>query len=316
CFEATPNRKMPVPGKAASDQLDRCKKAIRSKLVKALKKASTENLQFNMLDGSVEFDSKPALWITIDGENPLEVYTQTEPLYKLLRRAWGDIKLFSIDHFALDFQWQKIVFVPLCKGKLLEAQAWIISINKFINELGGDQGLAAYSLFPQQIKQEDLEALGLKVWEPALLNDAKLFLQSAATLQIRLRHLVQVGEMPELDDTGTEIVQSWIDQTQGACSKDFQQCVDKAALLVSMYNQTANGDDKTSANEYLQVAYEQLLEIYDKLVPEGLKDGKALLTYEAMKEWQGQLLSVQGTVFLIYLYWCRYVIHRYNAGVQ
>ncbi|MCI5193124.1 MAG: hypothetical protein D3915_08330 [Candidatus Electrothrix sp. AU1_5] len=316
CFEKTPNRQMTIPRKTASDQLERRQKTLRNKLVKALKQASTESLQFSIQGDSVAFDSKPALCITIDGENPLEVYGQTEQIYKLLRNFLGEIKLYSIDHFALDFQWQKIVFVPLCKGKLLEAQAWIISINKFINELGGDQGLAAYNLIPQQIEQETLEALGLKVWELALLNDAKLFLQGAAALQVRLRHLVQVGEIPDLDETGTEIAQSWIDQTQGACSKDFQQCVDKAASLVSMYDQISSGDDETSANEYLQVAYEQLLEIHEKLVPEELKGGKALLTYETMKEWQEKLLSVQGTVFVIYLYWCGYAIQSYEFDVQ
>ncbi|CAK8716213.1 hypothetical protein GMJAKD_05365 [Candidatus Electrothrix aarhusensis] len=314
CFETTPSRRMTVPGKIVSDKLKLRKKVLRSKLVKALKKASADNLQFKMLSDSVGFDSKPALWITIDGENPLEVYTQTEQLYKLLRSSWGEIKLFSIDHFALDFQWQKIVFVPLCRGKLLEAQAWIISINKFINELGGDQGLAAYNLIPQEIEQETLKDLGVKVWESALLNDAKLFLQGAATLQVRLRHLVQVGDMPDLDDTGTEIVQSWFEKIQGTASRELQQVFDKCNVILSIHNQIVSGDDKTSANEYLQVAYDNFVKVYDKLVPEELEDGKALLTHETMKEWQEQLLSVQDTVFVIYLYWCGYAIHRYDLG--
>ncbi|MCI5222046.1 MAG: hypothetical protein D3924_05085 [Candidatus Electrothrix sp. AR4] len=71
CFETTLSRPMSVPGKIASDQLKRRKKAIRNKLVKALKKVSTENFQFKMLGDSVAFDSKPTLWITIDGDNVL-----------------------------------------------------------------------------------------------------------------------------------------------------------------------------------------------------------------------------------------------------
>lgn len=51
-------------------------------------------------------------------------------------------------------------------------------------------------------------------------------------------------------------------------------------------------------------------------MPEELENGKALLTYETMKEWQEQLLSVQKTVFVIYLYWCEHAIHRYDFGVQ
>ncbi len=314
CFETTPSRQMIIPRKTALDQLEQRKKVVRKNLAKALKKASTESLQFNILSDSVEFDSKPALWITIDGKNPLEVYAQTEQLYKQMRSYLGDIKLFSIDHFALEFQWQKVIFVPMCKGKLLEAHAWIISINKFIDKLGGDQGLAAYNLIPQQLEQKSLDALGLKVWEPALLNDAKLFLQSAATLQVRLRHLVQVGAMRNLDDTGTEIVQSLFEKIQGAASHELQQLFDKSKLLASMRNQIANGADKTSVNEYLQFAYEHLVSIYDnsiydKLFPEELENGSAVLSCEAIKKWQEQLLSVQGEVGIIYLYWCGYVIN-------
>jgi hypothetical protein len=72
----------------------------------------------------------------------------------------------------------------------------------------------------------------------------------------------------------------------------------------------------TYANEYLQVAYEQLMEVYSQFFPEEMEDGKAHLTHETMKKWQKQLLSVQGTMFVIYLYWCGYALHRYDLGDQ
>jgi hypothetical protein len=307
CFETNPSRQMTTPGKTASDQLEQRKKILRKKLATALKEASTSSLQFNILSYSSEFDSKPALWITIDGENPLEVYTQTERIYKLLRSSLGNIKLFSIEHFALDFQWQKIILVPICKGKLLEAHAWIISINKFINELGGDQGLAAYNLFPQQLEQETLEALGLKVWESALLNDAKLFLQSAATLQVRLRHLVQIENIKYIDDLCDEIIQFYFDQTRNELNKNVQKMLDQIENIFSLHQLTDMADEKNK-HEYLKFAAEQLFKINKQLIPEYLENGKPLLTHETMKKWQKQLLSVQGEVFVIYLFWCGYLI--------
>lgn len=213
CFETNPSRRMSIPRKTASDQLERRKKSIRDNIAKTLKEASTESVQFNILNDHIECKNNLSLWIGIDGKNLLEVYTQTERLYKVLRSSLGEIKLFSIEHFALDFQWQKIIFVPTCKGKLMESHTWIISINKFIDKLGGDQGLAAYNFIPQQIEPETLEDLGLRVWEPALLNDAKEFFKSYATLQVLLRHLVQLGDYPELDKTGTKIVQLYLDKT-------------------------------------------------------------------------------------------------------
>ncbi|MCI5149208.1 MAG: hypothetical protein D3916_07455, partial [Candidatus Electrothrix sp. MAN1_4] len=317
CFETAPSRKMPVPGKRTSGQLEQRKKVIRNKLVKALKKASTENLQFKMLSDSVEFDSKPALWITIDGENPFEVYTQTEQLYKLMRSSWGEIKLHSLDHFVLEFQWQNLLFVPRCKGKLLEPHAWVIPVYKFIRQLSGDKGLGTHNLVPRQIEQETLEVLGIKVWEPALLNDAKIFLQSAATLQILLRHLVQIGDIRNTDEVGERIIRSYyFDQIRDGLNKKVQQMLDQIAKLFSLHEQLFEEDHEISENEYLKLAADKLFKINKQLIPESLKKGRIALSHDSFKKWQEQLLSVQGTVFVIYLYWCGYALHRYNSGVQ
>ncbi|XOF32718.1 MAG: hypothetical protein ACL93V_11875 [Candidatus Electrothrix sp. YB6] len=315
CFEKTPNRRMPAPGKTASDQLKQRKKVLRSKLEKALKKASTEKLQFKILGDSIEFDSKPALWITIDGENPLEVYTQTKSLFVLMQNSLGEIKLHSLDHFSLEFQWQNLLLVPRCKGKLLEPHAWVIPIHKFISQLNGDKGLGAHNLIPRQIGQENLEALGVKVWEPVLLNDGKMFLKSYATLQIRLRHLVQLRNIKKKDDLSEEIIQFYFNQTKNELNGNIQQLLNQIEKIFSLNSQLSGMADKNK-HEYLKLAADQLFKINKQLIPEYLKNGQAVMTYETMKEWQEQLLSVQDTVFVIYLYWCGYAIHRYNSGIQ
>ncbi|MCW5198213.1 hypothetical protein VU06_00510 [Desulfobulbus sp. F3] len=300
CFETNPSRQMTTPGKTASDQLEQRKKVLRKKLTTDLKEASISSLQFNMLGDSVKFDSKPALWITINGNNPFEVYTQIEKIYLLIRISFGGINLHSIDHFVLDFQWQNIIILPMCKGKMLEPHAWIIPIFRFISELNKENELPGLNKILREIKDESLKTLRLNLWEPALLNDAKIFLQSAATLQVRLRHLAQLGDIQNLDETGTEIVQSWFEKTQESVNHELQQLFDKSNLIVSLHQKVSN--------EYLQIAYEHLVVIHDKLYPEELQNGRAVLSCETIKKWQEQLLSVQGEVFFIYLFWCGYLI--------
>ena len=151
-FVTEPARHMDIPGKATFAQLDRRMKAIRKCLEKALKRASTEELRFCSLGDSMQFENKPALWITVDGENPLEVYSQTESLFMLLRNSLGDIKLHSLEHYALEFQWQHLVIVPICRGKLLEKHAWAIPVYQFITELNQNGGLSNINLWPDLIK--------------------------------------------------------------------------------------------------------------------------------------------------------------------
>jgi hypothetical protein len=311
-FVTQPSRHMDIPGKATLAQLDSRMQAIRKCLEKALKRASTEELRFCSLGDSMQFENGPALWITVAGENPLDVYSQTETLFMLIRDSLGDIKLHSLEHFALEIQWQHLVIVPICRGKLLEKHAWAIPVYQFISELNQNGGLSTINLVPRPIEQEVLNRLGLELWEPALLNDPIVFFQNAATLQVRLRHLVQIGDLPDLDETGTRMIQSYFDQLKEGLSGNLQQVIDKAEMLASQRDKATETYHGTSAFEYLQLATDQLNEIYDKLIPDGLKNGRVALSIETLRKWQEQVFSVQGEIFIIYLLWCGYMTSQYK----
>ncbi len=111
-------------------------------------------------------------------------------------------------------------------------------------------------------------------------------------------------------------MQSWFAQTQEAASGELQQVIDTSKNLGQLHNQATEETCKTLAREYLQFAVEHLSDIYERLIPNGLENGQSRLTYETLKEWQEQVASVQGNVFIIYLYWCGYTIHRYDLGEQ
>jgi len=311
-FVNQPSRHMDIPGKVTLAQLDSRMKTIRKYLEKALKKASLEEIRCCSLGDSMQFENLPALWITVAGENPLEVYSQTEGLFKLIRGSLGEIKLHSLEHFALEIQWQHLVIFPICRGKLLEKHAWAIPVYQFIKELNQNKELSPINLIPRQIEQKILNHFGLEIWEPSLLNDPQVFFQNAATLHIRLRHLVQIGNFPDLDKTGTQMIQSYFDQLKEGLSGNLQQMIDKVEMLVSQCDQPAERYQGTFAFEYLQLATNQLNEIYDKLIPDGLENGQAALSIENLAKWQEQISSVQGELFIIYLLWCGYIISQYK----
>ena len=194
----------------------------------------------------------------------------------------------------------------------MEKHAWAIPGYQFIAELNQNGGLSNINLVPRQIEQEVLNCLGLELWRPELLNDARLFFQSVATLQVRLRHLVQIGGLSDLDETGTRIIQSHFDQLKEGLSRDLQQVIDKAEMLASLGEQVAGTYHGAPAIEYLQLAIDQWSEIYSKLIPDGLENGQVALTIESLVKWQEQVSSIQGEIFMIYLLWCGYVTFQYN----
>lgn len=307
------SRHMDIPGKATLAQLDSRMKKIRKCLEKAFKRASTEEIRYCSLGDSMQFENGPALWISVAGENPLEVYSQIEELFKLIRGSLGDIKLHSLEHFALEIQWQHLVILPICLDKLLEKHAWAIPVYQFISELNPNKELSPINLVPRQIEQEILNHFGLEIWEPALLSDPTVFFQNAATLHIRLRHLVQIGNLPDLDKTGTRMIQSYFDQLKEKLSGNLQQMIDKVEMLASQCDQPAERYQGTLAFEYLQLVTNQLNEIYDKLIPDGIENGRVALSIETLAKWQEQVSSVQGEIFIIYLLWCGYLTSQYKS---
>lgn len=315
-FSSEPARHMAMPGKATLAQLDGRMLAIRKRIDKSLKKASIEELQYCNLGDALQFEDKPALWITVDGVNPLEVYSQLEPLFMLLKKTLGDIKLHSLKYYAIEFQWQNFVIVPLCRGKLLENHVWSIPTYQFISELNQNEGLSNINLVPRKIDQSATTRLGLKRWEPALLKDAKLFFQSAATLQLRLRHMVQIDDFPDLDETGVQIIQDYFDELKKRLSRDLEQVINKAAKLVPLCEQVTEEKHGAFAVECLQLASEQISEIYEKIIPNDLDNGQANLTMDSLKKWQEQVSSIQGDIFMLYLLWCGYIVCQHKPEIK
>jgi hypothetical protein len=309
-FITKPSAHWSFPVKVTAAHLDRRKQVIQNNIDKVLVATSTKELQFECI-GNHQFEDKEALWITVNGENPIEVFSQTEPLFQLINKAIGIIRLHSIDYYALEFQWQRLVIVPLCRGKLLGDRAWLIPTYQF-TDLNKSGSLSKVNLVPREIQPDILTNFGLKIWRLELLKNPRFFLQGTVSLQMHLQHLIQIGEISNVDETGNDIVQSYFDKHTEGLNKDLQIVIDQMEVLTSLYQQATESKQAVSFVEYLQVASEQFQEIIEALIPDSLNDNKVTLTLDRLKEWQGQVASTQEKCFVIYLLWCGYLANITN----
>jgi hypothetical protein len=313
-FTTEPTRHWDFPAKSALAQLNGRIQAMRKNIRKALKNDSTEELRFCWLNDSIRFEDKPALWVAIDGNNPINVYSQLDFLFHLLKEALGQMKLHSLEYYAIEFNWQHIVIVPQVRGKLLEKHVWAIPSYQFTMKLNQNEGLSNINRIPHPVEQELLNCLELELWKPELLNDARLFLQSSIKLQLRVQHILQIVDISELDEIGNKIVQSHFEKLQDKLSSDILQIVDKVNILASLSEQLLTSSIGTPEKEYLQEAIDNLSEIMSKLLPEKFQNGQNIFTIESMREWQENLSSIQDKIFIIYLLWCGYITSVHSTG--
>ncbi len=308
-FINKPERHMDFPGKAGLIQLDKRIQEIQNSIKEALKKLETKTLTYTNLGDSIKFDRNPALWIAVNGKNPLEVYSQMESLFSAIKKSIGIIKLHSLEYYALEFKWKNILFIPLCSGKLLDENVWVVPTYQLVNDLNQNGELSIVNLIPQQLNQETIDQLDLKFYPSILLKDARLFFQNISVLQLRLQHMTQLGSFPDLDEAGTKIIQAYFDELQEELSKNLQETIDGAAILSDLYNKKSKSSYENPAFEYLQLATEQLAEIHEKIIPNGIENGTVRFTIDSLEEWKNQIQSIQEELFVIYLYWCGYIIN-------
>ncbi len=306
-FITKPSHRWTLPVKTTSKQFEQRKLAQLKKIENALMKASTPELQFLLL-GAYPYENEPALWITVNGENPFDVYSQVEPLFELISESIGEISLHSIDHYAIEFQWQHIVIVPLCKDKLLESHAWILPFYKFITGMNRDGKLSNLQLIPREIQPQALRNMGIDLWRSELLQEARAFIRSVGALHLCLKHMIQVGDPLDLDETGESIVQSYYDELNQRISDNLQTAMNSCSILSALHDRVIEKHAKSPANDYLLAAMEHLDKIYTKLIPDELDSGKANLSLPELKKWQMEVSSVQANCFLVYLFWCGYLI--------
>ena len=307
-FINKPAQKWDLPGKTTSRQLGKEIHILRERIEHAVKLVSTVDYEFQCLPNIHVFEGAPALWITLNGECPIDVYSKIELFFEQLSKSLGEIKLHSLGYYALQFQWENLVIVPLCRGKMIDRHGWVIPVFQLISDLNVSRKLSKLSLVPRPLDADVLADAGIDEWKLPQLSDAKSLVQSFATMQIQLSHLVQIGEIPELDASENSVVQEYFSGLQENISENLKQTLDSAKILAQQYRHASPKYRKETAFEKLEGAFQSLDEIYGVIMPAGLENGQDSLDMDLMAERQKKLVSIQGDIFIIYLLWAGYLI--------
>lgn len=309
-FTTSPYNHWNSPGKAAISQLNKEEEASRNAIEKVLQKASSNELSFQYSLNSPLYENEPALWITIDGMNPVEVYGQFEGLYGQLQDALRETKSGTLKAFAIQFLFSNLVIVPLVGGKLLEPWAWILPAFKFTPNVEENRSLSALNLMLRPIDEELISQAGLELWKHPKVTSAMLFYKSVATINTQLMHLVQIAKVPNIDEEGRRIIKSYFAKFQQNTDEHMQQVFDTGEILHNQFEENHSQSSDDNACLYLDDAISLLSSIHEKLRPPNFKDGRAELSVEKMEVWQKELESIMGEAFTISILWASHHIFQ------
>lgn len=296
-FAVHPNQVLQNPQQDSLERLKGIIQEVRKYLRRELKKLSSDTLQIQIASEGILWEDAPVLWLTIDGKDPVEVYSLVEDVVKAVRKSVHIVEESILRQAFLPFHWSSIAIVPLIQGKSLNAEAWHISIN--ILTVGErEEELRWWNLIRQPIPQQAFAELGFEIWNfPRLKSGGKLS-ESVTALSVLVAHISDLDHLPDADEQGTEQLHEYFQQIQVHVTQAYQEIFDSVTAIDSVCNELTPSDYEGRPN--LIAVMQGLAELRDIFFD--FKTEFSLTTQEIV-EWVPQLEKARDTAFAIYLFW-------------
>jgi hypothetical protein len=296
-FAVHPNQVLQNPQQDSLKRLKSTIQEVRKHLRQELKRLSSETLHIQIASEKILWEDAPALWLSIDGLNPIEVYSSVERVVKTVRKAFHTIEESVLRQSVIPFHYSSVAIVPLIRGKSLNAEAWHININ--ILTVGEkEEELKWWNLIRQPIPQQAFAESGFEVWNVPRLETGGRLSESVMTLSVLVAHIRDLACIPDADEQGTEQLHEYFQQVQGQVTQAYQEIFDSVTAITSICNELTPSDYENRPN--LVAVMQGLAELQDIFFD--FKTEFSLTTQEIV-EWAPQLEKARDTAFAIYLFW-------------
>jgi hypothetical protein len=278
-------------------------RAIETSLKKELRKISQNGVSASIISNNVLWKSEPSLWLQVDVEDPCDIYAAADDVIAAIRQAIVAIPQSELRRYAIDLTWSSILVVPLVQGKSLASETWQFSSILF--SFNPDNDLGAWNFVPVTIPIETMNELGISTWIHPRLEIAQRFLGAISGLSLLASHLQDFGRLPEIDDQGLKILQSYIHQCSDPVSECFQILLDTEAEIFDYFSQIPSQELENCPN--LITAIQGLLELNDQIQPIGDQQNgdkvELSISLTEFAEWANRLKTFEQLVLWVYLNW-------------
>ncbi|HVB25625.1 MAG TPA: hypothetical protein VNG51_27055 [Ktedonobacteraceae bacterium] len=283
---------------------------MRVNLRREFQTPALKDVRISFISKDTFWKKQPALWLTVDGTNAVDVYNSIEHILTAFRKALQQIEDLELGQHVLYFFWRYIIVVPLVRGKCLAATAWRVFFPVLLQEEGGITGLNWWNFMPQPISTEDMVQFDLITWDVPLLTDATALVTSVTELSMLTGHIRDFQALPELNSRGIEQLQQYIQSIEANIGGALQKVVDTWKQVHTMLNRQAVLE--SSLNPNLVRMTRILEELKGYFLPPSYTQGRVFLTDEQFVEWANQLEKACEHALLFYLMWASMVLEEKN----
>jgi hypothetical protein len=255
---------------------------VPRRLAVALASLEPDGINARILRQPDTWKNAPALWISLDSNEPLHVFSASGLVKPLLRHAVLDTNLDEEQRRELPRRWERVVLVSLFRGRALDQHAWLVPTYRLTSQ-DPSSDLEWLDQIPRPINEEQWIRSGLQVWNSAEIAESRKLLGVIGHFKILTAHLSSVMELVKEDDADREVLQAYIHRHQDEWSEIIQVLIDGTGAVVERFNRLT--EEQRERRPFLVEAVSSVSEHFQDWLPPGLDSGEAVLSVDACTSW-------------------------------
>ncbi len=281
-YLASPTAHWPDPERRATSMMWNAVDQVPARLIGALSALESEGIRASRLKQPKHWEHAPALWISLDSEDPLKVFAAVAFAKPLLQQGLMDAGLSDEQGLTLHRRWEQIVLVSLFRGRALERQAWLIPIDRLTSRDPSTE-FEWLDQIPRTVADDAWVHTGLQCWNSPEISDAREFLLATGRFKILTKHLSAILGLAKTDDADCKVIQGYLDRHQAEWSAIVQALIDGIAVLAGRFNTLS--DSEQTLRPFLAEAAVTARDHYHAWLPPGLADGQTVMSVEGCRRW-------------------------------
>lgn len=220
-------------------ELKDCLIPTSNRLKELFKPLRKKGIQVSIHTDEIAWDDEDTLWITFDTEHPVNSLLAIEYVWEVLVTAFKPDQDKIVRTKSMDLYWQRIIVVPLVKGKSLERLAYT---NFRASTQAGNEKLETqqWRLFPEPIPLDIWTQLDLAKWD--FLGQTDMLDRFATAYGKLFRHLDHLAnfsdENHDCDEIGEAVLINYLREQESLLSSYTQDAFDFMSLLIKYFEES------------------------------------------------------------------------------
>jgi len=297
-FVDEPRTALSNPKNQILQRIENYLEKIRYQISELLKSEGFSYGATRILEQKTDWDGHPAVWIQLDINPSILEINRLDELISSLRALLGLSEYGTFEYSFAETYMRFIVVVMTVEGKSLDGKVYPLKTILTLLQ-NHDVQEKPYLYIPQEISHEEMEAvLNIPIWELEQLQLANEFEISFGLLMDKLSLLEQTGELLDLPDESTSILEDYLEMKSAEVTEALQSFMDaKSEILIYLQN-----IPEKNINDEISEAIGILIALDDELI---IEDGKLHLASDQFKSYVENLQTMApyiSVIRLIYLF--------------